>query len=320
MTKPSNSAFVKFLRGHSSDEESQIIQTWIEDSPKNKQEFEKLKSIWTSYEDRTIDFQPDTSDAWSKIQTRIHSDSRFNISPWFYRVAAVLVLGLGITYLVVDRGSETLGEVSPSEPVELLAQNEVKEVNLPDGSIVSLNKGASISYGSDFGRDQRRIQLDGEAFFDIKRDERRPFIIETGATTTEVLGTSFSINPTEESVIVTVVSGRVSFESSGSEVILTKGEKGNYSSLTNSITESVNNDLNFLAWKTNLLQFEDAPFVTVKRDLEKYYGIEFAADQKPVRRLTASFDNQSLEEVIEVISVTLDIKIEQRANGKYIIL
>ncbi|MEP1097553.1 MAG: FecR domain-containing protein [Cyclobacteriaceae bacterium] len=320
MNKPENSAFVKFLKGHSTDDESQVIQTWIEQSPENEQEFEKLKSIWTSYEDRSVDFQPDLSEAWNKIEQRVNSESKFTISPWLYRIAAMLVLGLGIAYLMVDENEATLAQTSNVEAAKVIAQNEIREVSLPDGSIVSLNKGASISYESDFGGKDRHVQLQGEAFFDIQRDESKPFIITTQATTTEVLGTSFSINPTSESVIVTVVSGRVSFEGSGNGVILTKGEKGNYSALTNSISESANDDPNFLSWKTKQLLFEDAPFATVTRDLERHYGVEFVTENSSVRKLTASFDDQTLEEVIAVIAATLDITIERNAEGKHIIL
>lgn len=320
MNRPENSTFVKFLKGHSTDEESQVIQAWIEQSLENEQEFEKLKSIWTSYEDRSDNFQPDLGEAWDKIEQRVNSESKFTISPWLYRIAAMLVLGFGITYLMIDGNDETLANVSNVEAIEVIAQNEMREVNLPDGSIVSLNKGASISYDSDFGGKDRRVQLQGEAFFDIQRDESKPFIISTQSTTTEVLGTSFSVNPTNESVIVTVVSGRVSFEGSDNGVILTKGEKGNYSALTNSVSESVNDDPNFLSWKTKQLLFEDAPFATVARDLERHYGIEFVTENSSVRRLTASFDDQTLEEVIEVISATLDIAIEQNVEGKHIIL
>lgn len=319
MEKPERSSIVNFIKEQSNPLEKEAVQAWINASEENKKEFEQLKKVWDSYESKASGFNPDMNAAWKKIESRIETKSEFKISPWFYRVAAMLVIGFGLIFMLVDDKPNVIAENKQVPPTELRTGDKIKEVTLPDGSVITLNSGSSIKYASDFGIKDRHIHLEGEAFFDIERDENKPFIISSKSTTTTVLGTSFSIYPSENELIINVVSGKVSFSGENSEemILLTKGEKGNYSYSSNSISKSNNDDLNFLSWKTGQLIFKDAPFSDVVSDLEKHYHATIEVRDKDIQRLTATFENQNLEEVLEIISSTLDVKLDKHSESHY---
>ena len=321
MSKPQYWTIAKFLKGEASLAEEQEIKQWIDSSIDNKNELDQLKSIWDSYEDKGSTFEPELSKAWDKIESELETSSKLRLSPWFYRVAAVLVLGFGFGYFIFNETDSSVQEIASIESATINAENTIQNVELPDGTVVTLNKGATIAYGVDFGSTDRKVELSGEAFFDVKRDEERPFIIKTASTTTQVLGTSFSVNPGVNDVIVTVVSGKVSFESNdaGENVLLTKGEQGSYSRATKTIFESANEDLNFLSWKTGELIFEDASISKVVKDLERHYRISIELENNDISRLTATFDNQSIDEVLGIISATLDIEAAKVSSDRHLI-
>ncbi len=315
MNKPEYSIIAKFLKGQTNEEETAAVESWVTASNENQKEFDQLKTIWEERGELASSYKPDLDKAW----TRIERGTRSQIMPWIYRVAAVLVLGLGITYFMMNTESEaSKGMVAQAE---FVANEGVKEVNLPDGTLITLNEGATISHEASFGEEERRVRLTGEAFFEVSRDEQRPFIIVTKSTTTQVLGTSFSVNPTDESVTVTVVSGKVSFRDNTHQqaVVLTQGEQGNYDRASGEVSETLNDDPNFLAWKTGKLVFDDAPIAQVVADLERFYKVAFELNTPTTENLTALFDNQSLEEVLAIISATLDLEIEEQTPNTYYI-
>lgn len=321
MTKPEHWTLAKFLKGEASASETEEVMSWVDASDENKKEFDQVKLIWDSYEEMGATFEPNLSAAWDKVESDLEPPSKFQISPWFYRVAAVLVLGFGVSYFIPRQPDPIQEQITVAEAVELMTQEDVKDFELPDGTVVTLNEGASIAYEENFGLKDRSVKLQGEAFFDVVRDVDRPFIIKTATTTTEVLGTSFSVNPVGENAIVTVVSGTVSFKGTdeAENVILTKGEQGNYEHTSKTISESVNEDLNFLSWKTGKLSFDDAEISRVVLDLERHYDVSIILENHNISGLSASFERQQLDEVLSIISATLDIQIDNPTNGSYII-
>lgn len=322
MNKPEHWAIAKLLKGEASPPEEEQIMEWVNASPENRKEFEQLKTVWDSQEEKGKSFDPDLTKAWDQIQQELEPTKQHKIPTWFYRVAAILVLGFGVFYFTSNQTDTPNIQEAVAEINEFQAVDMVKVVVLPDGTEVTLNKGALVTYSSEFGQNERKVSLTGLAFFQVKRDEERPFIIESNSTTTQVLGTSFSVDPRDEYVVVSVVSGKVSFMASESkdEVILTKGEKGTYDSKAKSVTASANEDLNFLSWKTGKLSFEDASLDVVIKDLQRHYEVKIVNENKAALRLTASFDNQTLEEVLMIISSTLDIEVEESTSENYLIL
>ena len=202
-------------------------------------------------------------------------------------------------------------------PKEYYALDTTKEITLADGSIITLNKNSTLSLFKDFGGETREVALSGEAFFDVKRDEQRPFIIQTGNSTTRVLGTSFNINAYQaDHVSVTVLSGKVSFSSSNDEVILEKDDVAFYNKNENNIVKTENSDFNFLTWKTGVIRFENTSLQEVVQFLSAHYNIDILLESKEIQkcRITAVFDNYTLEEVLSALEHILSIQYTKHGN------
>jgi|GEM_PF-198597 len=206
--------------------------------------------------------------------------------------------------------------------VRLAAASEVMDAVLPDGSIVSLNAFSSLTYAEDYGKTNRNIELNGQAYFEVNRDSLLPFVINCSNSRLEVLGTSFYVDaqPVTGDLEVVLVDGSVSlyFEESrslGKRII--PGEKAEMTQSNQRIVVSPNDDPNFLAWKTHHLIFLDDRLDMIVNTLGKVYqaDISLANEGLASCRLTAAFDQQSLESVLNVIMATLDLRLENTASG-----
>ncbi len=311
MKNPEYSEIIAFIKGELSESQQHEINGWIAANPDNQKHFERVRDIWDLHGKKAEQYQPQMDVAWQRIETAI--EDKTPLWHWMYRVAAALVVMVGIAYFMINRQEET----STLNFIEQVADSGPRTINLPDGSVITLKQGSKIIFDENFDQSTRHIQLEGEAFFEVARDEERPFIINTAFSKTEVLGTSFSIVESEEATILNVVSGKVSFSSKDEQIILTKGDRGTLSS-SGQLIKSTNTDLNFLSWKTGQLFFENASLETVLRALEEHFDVQFQFTGNDAT-ITTQFNNQSLEEVLDILSGTLDIEIIPLDSKTYIV-
>jgi transmembrane sensor len=190
---------------------------------------------------------------------------------------------------------------------------EKDSLQLEDGSIVWLNKNSMILYPASFTGGERKVKLEGEAFFQVAGD-KRPFSVEANNTLTTVLGTTFNINSTTEPISITVLSGKVAFSATQNKVFLGKGEQAE--SANGIVLKLSMTDPNSLAWKTGVLVFENKSLSEVVKTLEAYYNQTISLSPQIAKlSLTASFHNQALEEALKVIGITLNINVKETENG-----
>ena len=169
------------------------------------------------------------------------------------------------------------------------------------------------------------VSLEGEAFFQVERDVNRPFIIKADGIEVKVLGTSFNIKAYEDTdeIEVTVSSGQVALTKPGDvpeSVILKPGNKGVFNRSDHTLAISRDIDRNYLAWKTRSFVFEDQSLVEVVQILNKVYNssIHVSSDSLKEARITTSFNDQTLDAILNVLSATLDFEVEDD-NGKIIL-
>lgn len=161
--------------------------------------------------------------------------------------------------------------------------SKVIDMQLSDGSHVWLNAGSSITYPVAFAGNERKVQLDGEGYFEIARDVSRKFMVNANATTTEVLGTHFNVNAyaNNESTKITLLEGSVRETAGADKVILRPGQQaqvavqsvaqthsGNISVINNADIEKV------MAWKNGLFNFNGESLSEVMKQLERWYDVE----------------------------------------------
>jgi transmembrane sensor len=197
----------------------------------------------------------------------------------------------------------------------------IGSLTLPDGSTVMLNKHSKISYS--FGN-KREVFLTGEAFFDVKKDER-PFEVHTGKITTHVLGTSFNIKTTPNSDVVeiTVVQGKVSVtEQRKSLAVLLPDQQLNYNEPAHQVQKSNANAKLAVLWKETDLKFENVQMEEVVPTLESRYGVQIKLASADIKdsRFTAYFLNTSnLTQVLNVITQLNNLSWTKEGDSIYII-
>jgi transmembrane sensor len=192
---------------------------------------------------------------------------------------------------------------------------------LADGTKVYLNAVSSIKYPTQFNGDQRIVELDGEAYFEVAKNKNKPFIVKSGDQDIEVLGTHFNVHAYDNESVVktTLLEGSVAVSYKNQKAILKPGQQSNVSDKFNKITIKQVDTEAAIAWKNGRFKFDNADLKTVMRQLERWYGIkvEYRGDVPDVRFNGGTFMNKNLSEVLKVLELS---NIKFKVEGKTIIV
>jgi len=294
-----------------SGKEQEMINKIIQDDEKSRQEFDAYLKVWEKSANlkdfETIDAQSD----WNKVRSRMKiepSIKRLPVQGYLLRIAAILFLALGLTYLLLRvihyKSSDTMIYS------QIATTNDIQKVELPDGSIVHLNKSSKIIHNSDFGKLNRDIILEGEAFFDVNRNENLPFKIHCLNSIIEVLGTSFAVKVDTTQVTVGVLTGKVALyvsENVDNRVELLPDNTGIYMSADNELIVKKYFDINSIAWHTQKFVFRNQPLQDVCQILADFYHLELITDKdlQFIESVTLNCSTESLDRVLFTINSTL---------------
>ena len=161
----------------------QEVEMWLAESSENQQRFEEVFALWNA---STLGKTPvfNTTKAWGNVSDKLKSEP-FYKNQWL-RIAAMIFVIFGASAILWNLNNTI-------DTTVVYAEHEILIDTLVDGSVISLNKKAKISYADNFNSKTREVKLEGEAFFDIERDTTKPFIIYLAQSNVRVLGTSFNI-------------------------------------------------------------------------------------------------------------------------------
>lgn len=210
--------------------------------------------------------------------------------------------------------------VNNSVSTVLCAYGDRTEVILPDSSKVWLNSGSKIVFNNNFVEDSRQVYLDGEAFFDIKKNPRLPFIVHAANTVNvKVLGTEFNLKayPDENDVSITLITGSVEIDSNNETTVLTPGQKLQFNRST--FETSVKNLQNLTSetdWVNGRLIFYNESLEELEKKLERWFDveIEFADQQVAQRRFSGTLERESIVEVISYFASSRYVEYEITGN------
>lgn len=192
---------------------------------------------------------------------------------------------------------------------------------LADGTKVYLNTVSSIKYPTQFNGDQRIVELEGEAYFEVAKNKNKPFIVKSGSQSIEVLGTHFNVHAyTNESVVkTTLLEGSVAVSYKNQKSILKPGQQSSISDNFSKIKIKEVDTEAAVAWKNGRFKFDNADLKTVMKQLERWYGIkvEYRGDVSDVRFNGGTFMNKNLSEVLKVLELS---NIKFKVEGKTIIV
>lgn len=308
----------KFYEGKCSSEEAAEVLQWFKEGEK-EETLRQLSAYWEELPDATQHINHNASSILQNIHARIKdeeaihtltrpSSTKHGIPSWL-KVAAIVFICFGLSW------SAYMWIANPGiEPPATMVNREVDKgqkltMMLSDGSKVTLNAESRLSYPANFDPDKREVILEGEAFFEVARDENRPFSIVTKDIKTTVLGTSFNIKAYKDdsTVSVAVATGKVKVNRPSDihhTYFLEPGKALFYQQKQNSFTVNAYDAQELMAWKEGVLVFKDATLQEVKQMLERWYGVHISIAGKPQDNWQYSgvFDQQSLENILLSIS------------------
>lgn len=285
----------------------------------DRKELDQLGRLWEAANPPKSNLSVDTDAAWNRLEDRLFGGTeaeeprirqlrpgaRARKFPLWAAAAALVGIALAAWWLtagdVVAPQNDWVAEANLEESARLVV--------LPDGSEVWLNSNSSLRFSEAF--EERRVELEGEGFFDVVRDETRPFVVATGEVETRVLGTSFNVRAyAEEEVEVSVKSGRVevaAIEATSEEVlekvVLNPGQAATYELASQELSEAVEAIDQVDAWRTEELVFGELANTTIGQalpTLSRFYGKDIRATREfldcPLR---GTYQNTPLNELLE---------------------
>jgi ferric-dicitrate binding protein FerR (iron transport regulator) len=313
---------VKHLLGEASPEEEQAVREWMNENATNKEYYNQLKKIWDNSKNLAADSSLDVDKAWERFQKRVDVQneipkilrrSRFS---WM-RIAAsiILITGLGFAAYFMVNNNES------KEMVAQTGQNVLVDT-LPDGSVITLNKRSTITYPSKFKGNTRAIALKGEAFFNVAPDKKKPFIISVNDVQVTVVGTSFNIKTENGNTEVVVETGIVRVTRSGKTVDLIAGEKIVLSANDSIAKKEKVTDKLYNYYRSKLFVCEGTPLWKLVQVINEAYDVNIVIGRRELNdmKLTTTFNNESLDQILEVIRLSFDdITITKKEDGQIIL-
>ena len=316
----------KKITGSLSDEESANLQKWINESEENSLTAQSIILAWDQSGKLNAKPKVDLDEAFSKLDEKIISSAKTprqaaktrRINRRWLSIAAgitfLLIAGIGLyNYLNEDNRTIYYSEMRTGD--------ERKSIVLLDNTRINLNKNSFLKYPKNFSGKERRIILEGEAFFDVIHNPESPFIVETKEGETKVLGTSFNVRAYSEEVEtkVQVVTGQVQFKTAGTKdkVLLKPGNVGVYNKENKALQKKEQALPNKLSWHTRRLEFVETPLEEVLKAVENLYDVKFELENKDLNNcpFNATFDKAYIETITSTIAGVLGIEVVRNKNN-----
>ena len=265
----------KFFEGNASFEEEAAVKQWMEESAENRLAFLKERKLF------------DAMLLLGNEEIIKNGKKRFSINlsslrTELIKIAAVVAITLGGSYFYYQSSLEK--ELMAMQTITVPAGQRIN-ITLVDGTNVWLNARTSLSYPVKFGKNNRQVVLDGEAYFDVTKDKSKPFIVQTDNYNVEVLGTQFDVNAYSETgeFETTLMSGSVKVASaSDSTQKITLKPNDKVFLQDGKLHVTAVDDYNPYRWKEGLICFKNETFTSIMKDFEKYYGLTIQVKNKNV--------------------------------------
>ncbi len=311
----------KYLTGEISDQEVDALLKWKAESPDNRLYIQQMLMLWEGAArlktplPRPLDVESAlkktksriAAEAAPKIETRI-----FQLKSWWFAAAAALAVAVAAVVF--------FQKTDAAAPVEIAATDAVRREILADGSKIALNQHSKIK--AEFSQKSRRVELQGEAFFEVAHDAAKPFTVVVKNLEITAVGTAFNVDETDAArVFVRMSEGKVRLISGSQTIFLTAGEEAVFDEKTGAIsTQKMFPISPANGWLERRFDFDETPLSEVIPVLEKAYNVRISLKNNELGncKLRTRFSNEPIERVIEVLAETFSLKIE-RVGGGYIL-
>lgn len=300
-----------FFKGDVSVEEGQRIKAWVEASKENEHTFYRERKIFDALmlhnplpktTASIFKFFPGKSIEWLKIAIIVMLTFLFS---YFYQEHRIGLDSMTMSTISVPEGQRT-------------------NITLPDGTNVWLNARTTMQYPISFNKQKRFVILKGEAYFDVKRNESKPFVVRTDVCDIEVLGTKFNVNAYSgtEKFETTLMHGsvKVTLKTDSLQTVTLKPDHKLSLEKGQLIMTKVE-DYNPYRWKEGLICFSDESFPNIMKDVEKYYGVKIVIENENVSQanFTGKFrQSDGIDYALRILQKNINFQYE-KDNEKQII-
>lgn len=312
---------IKFFEHNCSPQELKEVDEWIQASPENRDQLFELERIWSLKNERFYAQPQCIKKAYQAFEKKYFKNHTI-YWPTFLKYAAVFLLGIFM-------GIQAYVTLCEPEMVEYMNQIEVpmgEQANLclSDGTRIWLNSGSRLEYPTSFATDNRQVRLDGEAYFEVYRNESKPFIVQTNNLDVKVLGTKFNVSSYDnEAAIVTLKEGKVQVncDTEQEAYILHPNEQIIYSEEDGVRLQQVDaNQISY--WTTGGLSFVNEPLEQIVKVLERRFDVQIMIEESSLRdkKFTCKMEQViSANQVLDLLQKTHDLTYLQKKNHLYIL-
>lgn len=312
----SDDLLISYLLEEVSADQARDVENWRLADPANEVRFKQFQMLWDTSAILDLKEQIDAKSSLARLKMKIpnHNRERSGVlqlrlkSNWLKAVAAVVLISGAAWLYMASR---------PAKNLRSTTDQLVKIDTLSDGSVITLNKNSVLEYPSKFADKQRLVTLNkGEAFFDVMPDRDKPFLIKSGNISIRVVGTSFNVKIRNRVVEVIVESGRVQVTKGDQKIFLEPREKLVVFEHTDVFHKGMTQDLLYNYYRTKLFVADDTPLWRVVEVLNEAYNSRIVIKNPNIKDLplNTTFKNESLEDILQVISRTFKISVEKKAN------
>ncbi len=326
--------------GQLEDADKTLLSDWVSQSPDNQAFSDSILRIWHASANYSppVSFETRTESAFEKFKSAIQNEQpqapvtktmhvvspkeptasirSLNPARWLTGIAAAAILTFGAYFLMQQDGN------SSSFATLATIADQTQEIQLADESTVWVNEKSTIKYFDEVPSEDRRILLDGVAFFDVAPNGK-PFIVETDNAFIRVLGTEFNVTATKDKTSVMVKEGKVELQPklSNQKIILMENMTGVYEVPTKKLYRKKSKTYNGDSWMTGGFSFEDEKLSDVFEVLENHFNTDIYLknlDLRDCEFTSPVYQDTKLEEVLDVMQIIYGFSYELK-DGRYII-
>lgn len=321
---------ISYFSGTLDKSSFQQLKDWAAESEENRKYIREKMEVWFSSGAVDGELSFDAKKAFERFQHRVADVKQqkehiyYFSRSMFFKVASIILLFI-LPIMAYWEGKQTLKQDFADIIIEAPLGSRTK-LNLPDGTLVWLNAGSKITYSQGFGIDSRRLNLDGEAYFQVTHNESLPFIVNTKELGLRVIGTKFNIcnYSNDEEVTVSLLEGKVELNNvikSMSALYLYPNEKVILNKSTGIMRKSKFNSKKSILWTNNELFFDEILLEDIAKRLVRTYDVEIeVVDSIKQKRFYGSFEiaGSTIDEVLKAMSLTNQMNYYYK-DGKYVI-
>lgn len=305
--------FSSYLSSDMADNERLELEEKIKKDPEISKHFILSKMVW---EDLSYSEKARNEIIIKKTFKKIHHRTP-SILYQFRLYAAVFLAVVGITagflWFQKDRDKEMITVQT--------GVGEIRNFALEDGTLVWLNAQSTLQYPEHFSRESRSVSLSGEAYFEVKSNKERPFVVDSKNITVNVLGTHFNVSAYANDPFTSVFlkEGRVIVgnKENGGNYIIIPNQTLTYHKPTQNVSVSISEEEYLTAWRNGDLYFYNEKFESIARKLERKFGKKIFIQNESIKFLnyTAEFENESLDEILMSLNCTHTMNIRKTEDG-----